>query len=70
MVSGEDRMRSFHSATGRPYFFSMDGKYEAGPFTVAVMSMRSLGTRCGVRVTSGVVLFGPRPAREVIGGRM
>jgi hypothetical protein len=26
LVSGEDRMRSFRSATGRPYFFSIDGK--------------------------------------------
>ncbi len=26
LVSGEERMRSFHSEIGRPYFFSMDGK--------------------------------------------
>ncbi|CAM5319181.1 hypothetical protein SVIOM342S_01017 [Streptomyces violaceorubidus] len=67
-ASGEDRMRSFHSATGRPYFFSMDGKYEAGPFTAAVMSMRSLCKRYKVRV--GDALCGPPPAPEVIADRL
>ncbi len=26
LVSGEERISSFHSAIGRPYFFSIDGK--------------------------------------------
>jgi hypothetical protein len=26
LVSGDERMRSCHSETGRPYFFSIDGK--------------------------------------------
>ena len=35
-VSSDERMRSFHSLIGRPYFFSIDGKYDAGPFACSV----------------------------------
>jgi hypothetical protein len=30
--SGLRRISSSHSSTGRPYFFSIDGNYDAGPF--------------------------------------
>jgi hypothetical protein len=29
-----ERIRFFHSAMGVPYFFSIEGKYEAGPVTL------------------------------------
>ena len=32
------RISVFHSAIGRPYFFSIEGKYEAGPVTFSVFA--------------------------------
>src|SRR5581483_6523737 len=34
---------SSHSATVLPYFFSIDGKYDAGPFTFSAIASSSLG---------------------------
>ena len=42
MVSGDEAMISIHSLIGLPYFFSIDGTYDTGPFGGMVTVLFSL----------------------------